>query len=185
MSRIWKEAKTCFHSHQVGVPVAVGITFVVLIFGVMFGVGGTFAFTAHRRRKLDDFIKLPEGGALETRESQRRARPFPTAEEQEQEPNKQVYVLHHDSNMAPVTIIHQEGTNVVELPPVYPFSPRQSAVPAERQGVSSAPPRTDRSRPGVALTDQERRETNHYNPRGPWQPRRPTGIRKPSDRGPP
>lgn len=179
-----------FYSHQVGVPVAVGITFVVLVFGVMSGVGGSFAFNAYRKSKLDHFVQLPEGGTLETRDSQRRPRPFPASDERDEEsspPSNQVYVLHHDSNMAPVTIIHQEGTNVVELPPIYPYSPRQSVAPGGRQDGSSPPSRTasSSSRGPVDLTDQDRRESNHYNPRGPWQPRRPAGIRKPSDRGPP
>lgn len=32
----------------------------------------------------------------------------------------QVYVVHHDSQVPPVTIYHQEGTQIVELPPRYP-----------------------------------------------------------------
>jgi hypothetical protein len=32
----------------------------------------------------------------------------------------QVYVVHHDSEAPPVTIYHQQGTQVVELPPRYP-----------------------------------------------------------------
>lgn len=31
-----------------------------------------------------------------------------------------VYVVHHDSQTAPVTIYHEDGTEVVELPPRYP-----------------------------------------------------------------
>lgn len=181
----------CFYSHQVGVPVAVGVTFVVLILGIMSGVGGSFALVAYRRKKAGRFVPLPEDGGLETRESQRRPRPFPMSEEQEQAPsppNNQLYVLHHDSNMAPVTILHQEGTNVVELPPVYPYSRRQSeALPSGQDISSPSPSRTASasSRGPVDLTDQERRESGHYNPRGPWQPRRPARVRKPSDRGPP
>ena len=189
---LWKRLK-CGSSERVGVPVAIGLAFVVLIFGIMSGVGGSFAFVAYRKRKLDHFVQIPEGGtspsgALETRESQRRPRPFPTLEEQEQvpgPPNNQVYVLHHDGNTAPVTIFHQEGTNVVELPPTYPFSRRQSEAAAEHQDGSSPSCAVSRSPRGpVNLTAQERREFNHYNPRGPWQPRRPTAIRKPSDPGP-
>ncbi|KAF9475638.1 hypothetical protein BDN70DRAFT_955224 [Pholiota conissans] len=32
----------------------------------------------------------------------------------------QLYVLHHDSIVPPVTIFHQQGTQIVELPPRYP-----------------------------------------------------------------
>lgn len=35
----------------------------------------------------------------------------------------QVYVVHHDSQTPPVTIYHQQGTEVVELPPRYPPTP--------------------------------------------------------------
>jgi len=31
-----------------------------------------------------------------------------------------VYVVHHDSNAPPVTIYHEDGTQIVELPPMYP-----------------------------------------------------------------
>ncbi|KAF8898495.1 hypothetical protein BD779DRAFT_1484242 [Infundibulicybe gibba] len=34
-------------------------------------------------------------------------------------PGNQVYVVHHDGGRAPVTVYHQDGTEVVELPPRY------------------------------------------------------------------
>jgi hypothetical protein len=34
-------------------------------------------------------------------------------------PSRNVYVVHHDSHAPPVTIYHEEGTQVVELPPRY------------------------------------------------------------------
>jgi hypothetical protein len=34
-------------------------------------------------------------------------------------PGGQVYVVHHDGGRAPVTVYHQDGTEVVELPPRY------------------------------------------------------------------
>lgn len=34
----------------------------------------------------------------------------------------QIYVVHHDSHAPPVTIYHEDGTRVVELPPRYPAS---------------------------------------------------------------
>ena len=39
-----------------------------------------------------------------------------------------VYVLHHDSNVPPVTIYHESGTEIVELPPRYP----RDASPSDR-----------------------------------------------------
>lgn len=35
-------------------------------------------------------------------------------------PGQQIYVVHHDSGRAPVTVFTQEGAHVVELPPGYP-----------------------------------------------------------------
>lgn len=44
----------------------------------------------------------------------------PTATRPEQqENNSQVYVIHHDSGRAPVSVITSRGTEVVELPPGY------------------------------------------------------------------
>jgi len=40
--------------------------------------------------------------------------------------NQSVYVLHHDSQGPPVTIYHQSGTQIVELPPRYPPFSSQS-----------------------------------------------------------
>ncbi|PFH54750.1 hypothetical protein AMATHDRAFT_72516 [Amanita thiersii Skay4041] len=34
-------------------------------------------------------------------------------------PPSQVYVVHHDGGRPPVTVYHQDGTQVIELPPVY------------------------------------------------------------------
>ena len=34
----------------------------------------------------------------------------------------QIYVVHHDSQDPPVTIYHEDGTRIVELPPRYPVS---------------------------------------------------------------
>ncbi|TFK36791.1 hypothetical protein BDQ12DRAFT_724626 [Crucibulum laeve] len=36
-----------------------------------------------------------------------------------------VYVVHHDSGRAPVTVYHEDGTQVVELPPRYPEDPQR------------------------------------------------------------
>jgi len=60
-------------------------------------------------------------------------------------PQSQVYVLHHDSNVPPVTIYHQDGTQIVELPPRYPpFSSSQSEVPSD--GRSGSDSRSDGTR---------------------------------------
>ncbi|KAF8973865.1 hypothetical protein BDZ97DRAFT_1912319 [Flammula alnicola] len=51
----------------------------------------------------------------------------------------QVYVLHHDSNVPPVTIYHQDGTQIVELPPRYPpYSSSQSEVLSEGRSASDS-----------------------------------------------
>ncbi|KAF8641089.1 hypothetical protein AX17_000733 [Amanita inopinata Kibby_2008] len=44
-------------------------------------------------------------------------------------PPGQVYVVHHDGGRPPVTVYHQEGARVIELPPVYDeSSPSRSGV---------------------------------------------------------
>jgi hypothetical protein len=49
----------------------------------------------------------------------------------------QVYVLHHDSNVPPVTIYHQEGAQIVELPPRYPpMNAPQSDALSEGRSIS-------------------------------------------------
>jgi hypothetical protein len=52
---------------------------------------------------------------------------------------QQLYVLHHDSNIPPVTIFHETGTEIVELPPRY-----GNASPGERQSHTDT--RSDGSR---------------------------------------
>lgn len=74
-----------------------------------------------------------------------------------------VYVLHHDSNIPPVTIFHESGTEIVELPPRYPRSASQSDVLSE-----SGQSRTD-NRSGGSRTDTSQSLT---------QPRQPTQARK-------
>ncbi|KAJ3881221.1 hypothetical protein F5051DRAFT_397862 [Lentinula edodes] len=46
----------------------------------------------------------------------------PSSEGRQDDPNSQsrsVYVVHHDGGRAPVTVYHEDGTEVVELPPRY------------------------------------------------------------------
>lgn len=48
-----------------------------------------------------------------------------------------VYVVHHDAGRAPVTVYHDDGTEVVELPPQYPQQgSRQRRDEASGQGSS-------------------------------------------------
>ncbi|KAJ7102317.1 hypothetical protein B0H15DRAFT_768478 [Mycena belliarum] len=49
-----------------------------------------------------------------------------------------IYVVHHDAGHAPVTVYHQEGTEVVELPPRYADGQRvgERDDPSDRQSVS-------------------------------------------------
>ena len=48
-------------------------------------------------------------------------------------PQNQVYVVHHDSQAPPVTIYHEDGTQVVELPPRYPAG---ASSPTSARSVS-------------------------------------------------
>ncbi|KIM47926.1 hypothetical protein M413DRAFT_22504 [Hebeloma cylindrosporum] len=78
----------------------------------------------------------------------------------------QVYVLHHDSQQPPVTIFHQDGTKIVELPPRYPpFSSSQSEALSEGRSVSD-------NRSDGARTDATEGLVLHQ-PRQPNQPRKP------------
>jgi hypothetical protein len=78
----------------------------------------------------------------------------------------QVYVLHHDSQQPPVTIFHQDGTRIVELPPRYPpFSPSQSETLSEGRTASD-------SRSDGARTDGTDALMLHQA-RQPNQPRKP------------
>ena len=77
----------------------------------------------------------------------------------------QVYVLHHDSQQPPVTIFHQDGTQIVELPPRYPpFPSSQSEVLSEGRSGSD-------SRSEGARTDATEALILHQ-PRQPNQPRK-------------
>lgn len=78
----------------------------------------------------------------------------------------QVYVLHHDSQQPPVTIFHQDGTKIVELPPRYPPFP-SSQNEALSEGRSASDGRSDGAR-----TDATEALVLHQ-PRQPNQPRKP------------
>ena len=59
-----------------------------------------------------------------------------------------VYVLHHDSNVPPVTIYHESGTEIVELPPRYPRNTSQSDMLSDGQTRTDLSSRSDGSRTG-------------------------------------
>ena len=59
-----------------------------------------------------------------------------------------VYVLHHDSNVPPVTIYHESGTEIVELPPRYPRDTSQSDMLSDGQTRTDLSSRSDGSRTG-------------------------------------
>jgi len=56
---------------------------------------------------------------------------------------QQLYVLHHDSNIPPVTIFHESGTEIVELPPRYGNASPNNGV---GEGQSNTDTRSDGSR---------------------------------------
>jgi hypothetical protein len=84
-----------------------------------------------------------------------------------------VYVMHHDSGRAPVTVYHEDGTQVVELPPRYPagFSPPSSS--GLLSGVST---------PGEEDNVRHSRMDSEREPAFLLQPRRPDRALKPSRR---
>jgi len=73
-----------------------------------------------------------------------------------------VYVVHHDSNVPPVTIYHESGTEIVELPPRYlrDTSPDMLSDGQTRTDLSS---RSDGSRTGSSqpLAIHEPRQLAH------------------------
>lgn len=54
----------------------------------------------------------------------------------------QVYVVHHDGGRAPVTVYHQDGTEVVELPPRYVDEPSGSGTDGRPRSGSNDRPRS-------------------------------------------
>ncbi|KAH6916793.1 hypothetical protein BKA70DRAFT_1250610 [Coprinopsis sp. MPI-PUGE-AT-0042] len=71
-----------------------------------------------------------------------------------------VYVLHHDSNTPPVTIYHEQGQQIVELPPMYTQNRQLSPPPPTSPGrsTSHASLRTDTTpSDGPAFLQQPRR----------------------------
>jgi hypothetical protein len=74
-----------------------------------------------------------------------------------------VYVLHHDSNVPPVTIYHESGTEIVELPPRYPRDTSQSDMVSDGQTRTDLSSRSDGSRTGSSqpLAIHEPRQLAH------------------------
>lgn len=65
-------------------------------------------------------LRLSPGPSAAPVLSQQPAPPAPAVPAPHAGPSRNVYVVHHDSQAPPVTIYHEEGTQVVELPPRYP-----------------------------------------------------------------
>ena len=80
-------------------------------------------------------------------------------------PQNQVYVVHHDSQAPPVTIYHEDGTQVVELPPRYPAG---ASSPTSARSVSDT------------RSDGGRTESTSEPPSFLQNHRRPTTVKKPA-----
>ncbi|KAK0208419.1 hypothetical protein DFS33DRAFT_442978 [Desarmillaria ectypa] len=74
----------------------------------------------------------------------------------------QVYVVHHDGGRAPVTVYHEDGTEVVELPPRYTENGPRTSYDVQSGGPSGS----SEVAPSTASRD-------YFN-----QPRRPSGAPK-------
>jgi len=113
-----------------------------------------FTMPDEQGRLEDEVVPPTQGRIISTHESI-------------QAPQNQVYVVHHDSQVPPVIIYHQDGTQIVELPPRYPpYSSSQSEVVSESRSGSDS--RSDGTRTEATV------------PLGLHQLRQPAQIRKPS-----
>ncbi|KAF9458733.1 hypothetical protein BDZ94DRAFT_1291870 [Collybia nuda] len=65
--------------------------------------------------------------------------PNPQAISPRESSSNHVYVVHHDGGRAPVSVYHQDGTEVVELPPRYVGSDGRSEGRSEGYGSSDRP----------------------------------------------
>jgi len=81
---------------------------------------------------------------------------------------QQLYVLHHDSNIPPVTILHGTGTEIVELPPRYAQGRDTSPSDGVSEGQSRADTRSDGSRTEASqpLAIHEPRQPVHLGKSG-------------------
>ncbi|KAK0198515.1 hypothetical protein F5146DRAFT_1019958 [Armillaria mellea] len=87
----------------------------------------------------------------------------------------QVYVVHHDGGRAPVTVYHETGTEVVELPPRYAEDGPRTSYDLQSEGPSGS---------GGSDVSPSTASRDYFN-----QPRRPGGAPKKlqasSSKGPP
>ena len=60
--------------------------------------------------------------------------PAPPTEPPPAPSSSHVYVVHHDGGRPPVTVYHQDGTEVLELPPRYMGSDQTETSTAESRG---------------------------------------------------
>jgi hypothetical protein len=98
-----------------------------------------------------------------------------------------VYVVHHDSQAPPVTIYHEDGTEVVELPPRYPDG---AASPPARSGSEGGSGSGSGGRGGYEARSDitglsgTTRTSETEVPGFLQQPRRPNQPHKPQRRNP-
>jgi hypothetical protein len=159
-------------SRDVKAPIAVGVSFLSLFVGIALGVAG---FSMFLRRRSRSFVKLQDSTSLESQ-----INPFQTYEEGSSSGQTQVYVVHHDDRgVPPVTILHNEQTEIVELPPSYPeYSRAQSKALAlsslrdigrsrSLSAASSTSPIVSPSNDSDAAPDHMELHYGAHRPRGP------------------
>ena len=104
--------------------------------------------TGSTQYHIEPFVMPDENGRIDEVRSTGHATvttPEPVSSAPQQQSH--VYVVHHDSNVPPVTIYHESGTEIVELPPRYlrDTSPDMLSDGQTRTDLSS---RSDGSRTG-------------------------------------
>ena len=118
---------------------------------------------------VEPFVMPDENGRLALADEARSTvttSPEPVTSVAAPQQQSHVYVLHHDSNIPPVTIFHENGTEIVELPPRYPVNTSQSDMLSEgqtRTDTRSEGSRTDNSQP---LAIHEPRQLAHLGKSG-------------------
>lgn len=101
--------------------------------------------------QLEPFGVPFEDGALRPARSQNLSVAAPTSPTEPQAPgpsSSHVYVVHHDGGRAPVTVYHEDGTEVVELPPRYIGSDQSTTD--SRPGTNTTESRGKRAKAGGA-----------------------------------
>ena len=118
---------------------------------------------------VEPFVMPDENGRLALADEARSTvttSPEPVTSVAAPQQQSHVYVLHHDSNIPPVTIFHENGTEIVELPPRYPVNTSGSDMLSEgqtRTDTRSEGSRTDNSQP---LAIHEPRQLAHLGKSG-------------------